>query len=125
MNCEQAQLRIALAVYGDLPPDEIAEFQQHLAECPECSSEYHSLDSVGKRSIPRTRSSRLSIFAASLRNPQLDKGVRSCVAARGSGHGWHCGGIIAVCATPLGDSYWRWTIRGPLGFAAPGKNNPE
>ena len=40
------KLCIALAVYGDLPPDEIAEFQQHLAECPECSSEYHSLDSV-------------------------------------------------------------------------------
>jgi hypothetical protein len=46
MKCEHAQPRIPLALYGDLPPAELAELQKHLAECSACAREYQSLESL-------------------------------------------------------------------------------
>ena len=39
MTCEQAQERIALAIYGELPDDERHALNQHLGNCEACRAE--------------------------------------------------------------------------------------
>lgn len=42
MNCELAQEKIALAVYGELPDESVHNLEHHLAGCPTCSREYEA-----------------------------------------------------------------------------------
>lgn len=43
MNCELAHERIVLAVYGELPDEQVHELDRHLATCSECSQEREQL----------------------------------------------------------------------------------
>ncbi|HEY2470765.1 MAG TPA: HEAT repeat domain-containing protein [Terracidiphilus sp.] len=43
MNCELAHERIVLAVYGELPDEQIHELERHLATCTECGQEREQL----------------------------------------------------------------------------------
>lgn len=43
MNCETAQQNIVLVTYGELPDEELAPLEQHLATCEECSRELQEL----------------------------------------------------------------------------------
>jgi HEAT repeats/Putative zinc-finger len=48
MTCEQAQERIALAVYGELPDDERHALTLHLAHCEACGAEYEAVNGLRK-----------------------------------------------------------------------------
>lgn len=43
MNCEKAQQNIVLVTYGELPDEQMAPLEQHLAECDDCSHELKAL----------------------------------------------------------------------------------
>ncbi len=43
MKCEKAQQNIVLVTYGELPDDQMASLEQHLAECDGCSRELKAL----------------------------------------------------------------------------------
>ena len=43
MNCEKAQQNIVLVTYGELPDDQMASLEQHLAECEDCNRELKAL----------------------------------------------------------------------------------
>lgn len=43
MNCEAARARLMEAVYGELPPEAVAAFEEHLAGCEECRLTYEQL----------------------------------------------------------------------------------
>lgn len=46
MDCEQAQLLITLAVYGELPDDQRPALELHLAACARCRSEFESVKAL-------------------------------------------------------------------------------
>jgi len=48
MKCELAQEKIALAAWGELPEDQRAQLEQHLAECATCSSEMEAVEALTK-----------------------------------------------------------------------------
>lgn len=48
MNCEQAQLLITLAVYGELPDDQRPALELHLAACARCRSEFKSVTALAE-----------------------------------------------------------------------------
>ena len=39
MNCLHARPQLPLLAYGDLPPDEAAVLNRHLADCPACQEQ--------------------------------------------------------------------------------------
>ena len=39
MKCEKAQQNIVLVTYGELPDEQMAPLEEHLAGCEACSSE--------------------------------------------------------------------------------------
>ena len=43
MKCETAQQNIVLVTYGELPDEEVASLEQHLAECEACNRELRAL----------------------------------------------------------------------------------
>ena len=43
MKCENAQQNIVLVTYGELPDDQMASLEQHLAECEGCNRELKAL----------------------------------------------------------------------------------
>lgn len=43
MKCEKAQQSIVLVTYGELPDDQMASLEQHLAECEDCNRELKAL----------------------------------------------------------------------------------
>jgi len=43
MNCEKAEQNIVLVTYGELPDDQMASLEQHLAECENCNRELKSM----------------------------------------------------------------------------------
>lgn len=46
MNCEWAKQQIAFYVYDELPDDVRYEFEQHMAQCPECARELNDAGRV-------------------------------------------------------------------------------
>jgi hypothetical protein len=46
MNCDQARLVLAELPYGNVPPAQRRELEQHLAECPACASVGRELEAV-------------------------------------------------------------------------------
>lgn len=48
MKCELAQEKIALAAWGELPEDQRAQLESHLAECPACSDEMEAVEALTK-----------------------------------------------------------------------------
>ncbi|MDP9039485.1 MAG: HEAT repeat domain-containing protein [Acidobacteriota bacterium] len=42
MKCEAVQQNIVLVTYGELPDEELASLENHLAECAECTRELHA-----------------------------------------------------------------------------------
>ncbi len=46
MTCPETRDRLALLVYGDLPPDEAARVRDHLRGCPACRAEEAALGQV-------------------------------------------------------------------------------
>jgi anti-sigma factor RsiW len=46
MTCSETRDRLALLVYGDLPPDEAARVRGHLQTCPACRAEEEALGQV-------------------------------------------------------------------------------
>jgi len=43
MNCEKAQQNIVLVTYGELPDEDMASLEQHLADCEACNRELKAL----------------------------------------------------------------------------------
>jgi len=43
MKCEKAQQQIVLVTYGELPDEQLASLEEHLAECEECNRELKAL----------------------------------------------------------------------------------
>ena len=43
MKCEKAQQNIVLVTYGELPDEQMASLEQHLAECEDCNRELKAL----------------------------------------------------------------------------------
>jgi hypothetical protein len=43
MKCEKAQQQIVLVTYGELPDEQLASLEEHLAECEACSRELKAL----------------------------------------------------------------------------------
>src|ERR1035437_6746313 len=43
MKCENAQQNIVLVTYGELPDQDLASLEQHLAECEACNRELKAL----------------------------------------------------------------------------------
>jgi hypothetical protein len=43
MKCENAQQQIILVTYGELPDEQLASLEEHLAECEECNRELKAL----------------------------------------------------------------------------------
>ena len=43
MKCETAQQNIVLVTYGELPDEQMASLELHLAECEDCSRELKAL----------------------------------------------------------------------------------
>jgi hypothetical protein len=43
MKCEKAQQNIVLVTYGELPDEQVASLEQHLAECEPCNSELKAM----------------------------------------------------------------------------------
>ena len=43
MKCEKAQQNIVLVTYGELPDEQMASLEQHLAECEACNRELKAL----------------------------------------------------------------------------------
>ena len=43
MKCEKAQQNIVLVTYGELPDEQIASLEQHLAECEPCNRELKAM----------------------------------------------------------------------------------
>jgi hypothetical protein len=43
MNCEKAQQNIVLVTYGELPDEQMASLEQHLAGCDDCNRELKAL----------------------------------------------------------------------------------
>src|SRR5580693_3611008 len=43
MKCEKAQQNIVLVTYGELPDQDMASLEQHLAECEACNRELKAL----------------------------------------------------------------------------------
>ena len=43
MKCEKAQQNIVLVTYGELPDEDVASLEQHLAECEACNRELKAL----------------------------------------------------------------------------------
>ncbi len=46
IGCDQARLMIHLYIDGELSPEEILEFENHLMECERCRIEYHNTRTV-------------------------------------------------------------------------------
>jgi hypothetical protein len=43
MNCEKAHQNIVLVTYGELPDEEMASLEQHLADCEDCNRELKAM----------------------------------------------------------------------------------
>ena len=43
MKCEKAQQQIVLVTYGELPDEQMASLEEHLAECEGCNRELKAL----------------------------------------------------------------------------------
>ena len=46
MKCEEVQLNIALAAYGELPDDQLHALEQHLAVCSRCQEEFAAVEAL-------------------------------------------------------------------------------
>src|SRR6202040_2579482 len=60
MNCTQVRARLPELLYEDVPAAEQEQLKEHLARCPECRSEYASLQEV-QHSLNRVAAPEVSV----------------------------------------------------------------
>lgn len=93
MNCEQARGKLALWVGGDLPADEQAAIDEHLATCADCRAEAEAWRADRERMIEFVRWNE----GPELEPSRLDAMIAAATAAAGT-----------ETAAPATRGLWRW-----------------
>jgi Putative zinc-finger len=76
MNCAQLRNRLPELLYEDLPAGDREQLQEHLARCPQCRSEYASLQEV-QQSLNRVSAPEVSVNLSLLYRQVADHQARA------------------------------------------------